>query len=104
MQVLLHLDSLGQPIPFPVISVENFDAITGQNYDDGDVEEIRFLILSESPKGYFFAAKLLEVLPRWLFTPRIENGLPTEAYLKITYDFCLWDSCSGLKIEEMKQE
>lgn len=64
--IKLLIDVNGKPIPF-----------------DGKLCEV----ISEEPRDWFFAQKLLEVIEYWRFVPHIEDGRPMDYYLELCYTY-----------------
>lgn len=86
--ILVLVDSTGSLAPF-TLRLEN-----------GDIQTVEYVIVCEEPKGWFFAEKLVQVLPLWTFSPKIQDGKPGCGYLKITYDYCLGSNCLKLELEQ----
>ncbi len=87
VSTLVYIDSLGYLSMFP-------DWIVGD-----DIHIIEYIIngelfkaqyaYSEEPQGWFFAQNFLKVLSDWRFAPKIKNGKPVGALLRIKCIFCI---------------
>lgn len=86
VQILLYIDIEGRSVKFS----ENKN---GYFFDENGTNKIPYIILKEEPKDWFFARNTEKVISFWRFTPRIENGRPVGAFLRLTYQFCLESNC-----------
>ena len=86
--VLDLVDSTGSLAPF-TLQLEN-----------SDIQTVEYVVVHEEPKDWFFAKKLVQVLPLWTFSPRIQDGKPNCGYLKVTYNYCLGSNCQKLELKQ----
>lgn len=95
--VIVHIDSTGLLTTFP-------DWVQGEQIQtveftvDGNTQRFNYAA-HEEPSGWYFAEHLLKVLPKWQFVPRIVDGAPVSALLRIRYRYCLNDGCRQYDIE-----
>lgn len=61
---------------------------------NGNRHQFNYVVTYEEPSGFFFAEKVAEVLPRWVFAPSIVDGQPTRTLLPIGHAFCLSKDCA----------
>jgi hypothetical protein len=99
--ILLYVDVNGLPAKFP--SWLQGDNIGVYSFQTHGIEHSANFAIKEEPKGWFFGANLLKVLPQWSFAPRIENGQPVNSLLRIRYRFCLGGDCSRLQVTTIDQ-
>ncbi len=60
---------------------------------DGKKRPFNYVVTLEQPSGYFFAKKIAEVLPKWVFAPSRVGGQPVKSLIPIGNAFCLTDDC-----------
>jgi len=88
--ILIFIDSSGEISRFPYENAE------------GRVDFVKYLLIYEYPKGWFFADNLIKTLPGWHFAPAVENGKTICSYLKIKYTYCFGLDCSRTIISRQK--
>jgi len=97
--VLVYVDSSGELTTFPPWIVG--EGIQTLEYTVGGVSRTIDYAVKEDPPGWFFAQNFVNVLPKWVFSPRIENGKPICSLLRIKYNFCLGSSCLRYELERV---
>ncbi len=85
--VTIFVDSTGRMAPFV--------------YQDqqGDFRQAHVSIKSEQPDGWFFADKLVDVLPDWHFMPQVVEGQPVGCHVEITCLYCLGINCQKTRMQ-----
>ena len=59
---------------------------------DGVATQVPYYVEHESPSGWDFATSVLEVIPSWYFSPKIENGRKVGGFLRIRHRFRIINS------------
>lgn len=94
---LVYVDSLGRLAEFPSwVTGEGKHTLEYTVGGDGLTADYAY---TEDPPDWFFAQNFLKVLPKWRFAPRIDNGRPVGALLRIRYFFCLGIDCEPYRLE-----
>ncbi|MEW5796882.1 MAG: hypothetical protein AB1772_11055 [Candidatus Zixiibacteriota bacterium] len=104
VEVLMYVDSTGKSSPYSV-TPQALDDSSGFFLDcvtkDGqttrlhffvnpviDSNTLQYLIIKEEPREYGFAKNLTDVLPRWVFSPKIKDNQPVGTFVKIGFHYC----------------
>lgn len=61
---------------------------------DGRKCTFNYVVTIEEPKGWFFAKKVAEVLPKWVFAPSKIDGEVVASLIPIGHAFCLTEECT----------
>lgn len=83
-------DVAGPVLELTVVLKNNSHATLQFFINDHD-NTLRYVIIEERPKDYYFADYLLKVLPQWRFAPAIKDGQPVESFVLVQYHFCRSD-------------
>jgi len=97
--VLVYIDSIGELSLFPEHIVG--DIHTLQYVKNGQTTQFQYAA-KEDPTGWYFIDNFLQVLTAWEFSPRIVDGTPVSAPLRIKYRFCLSLECQKYEIISIK--
>ena len=60
---------------------------------DGQKISFNYVVTLEDPKDFFFAKKVAEILPKWVFAPSVVNGQTVKSLIPIGHAFCLTEDC-----------
>ncbi len=99
--VLVYLDSLGRLSEFPPWVAGEGKCELEYGVEDRPVTAD--YAYTEDPPDWFFVENFLKVLPEWRFAPRLENGRPVRALLRIRYSFCLGLDCGTFRLETLRR-
>jgi hypothetical protein len=104
VEVLLYVDSTGAVSPYAAAPQPLNDS-SGLCLEfvmkDGRTARLRFyvdsndavntcqyLVVKEDPREYGFAKNLTDVLPGWVFSPKIKDSRPVGTFVRICFHFC----------------
>jgi len=77
------------------------DIHTLQYVKNGQTKRFQYAA-KEDPTGWYFIDNFLQVLTAWEFSPRIVDGTPVSAPLRIKYRFCQSLECQKYEIISIK--
>ena len=60
---------------------------------DGQRRQFNYVVTYEEPSGWFFAKKVAEVLPTWVFEPSTIDGQVVKSLIPIGHAFCMTEDC-----------
>jgi len=80
VKVLIHVGVTGEHLPI-------------NDYYNGEYITDKYLVVYEEPKGYQFADSFLELLPLYVFSPAITDGIPIDAYIVVSWKYCQGYNC-----------
>lgn len=104
VEVLMYIDSTGKTRPYSAVA-QSLNDSTGFFLDfvtkDGRSARLRFfvspvadsntcqyLVVKEEPRDYGFAKNLTDVLPKWVFSPKVEGNRPVGTFVRVAFNFC----------------
>jgi hypothetical protein len=104
VEVLVYIDSTGKARPYAAAPQPpndtsgfflDFVMKNGQNARlrffvdaNDDVNSCQYLVVKEDPREYGFARNLTDVLPKWVFSPKISDSRPVGAFVRIGFHYC----------------
>lgn len=60
---------------------------------DGQKRTFNYVVTMEDPPGWFFAKKVADILPQWVFAPSTVDGQVVKSLVPIGHAFCLTGDC-----------
>jgi hypothetical protein len=97
--IIVCVDESGRVTLFPEEIIEQFTARqlaveTMSVKVDEQKRKFNYVVTYEEPSGWFFAKKVEEVLPRWVFQPSTLDGQAVKSLIPIGHAFCLTGDCT----------
>ena len=97
--VIVCIDETGRVSLFSEDIIRDFEKhhlqVEEKTYKvDGHKCQFNYVVTYEEPSGWFFARKVVESLPKWVFRPSLVDGRPVPSLLPIGHAFCLTADCN----------